>query len=191
MPDYTPHHDDLDTDDGPSKSELKRQMTALQALGESLCRLSDKELRQIPIEDERLTEAIAEMHRINSNSARKRHLQFIGKLMRNLDPEPIEAALASLNQAHTDSARRFQELEVLRDQLLERGLPAIEDVVARWPRADRQQLRQLLLQVRREQQREQPPAARRKLFRYLRELDDAASGSGEIMDTGERGNNGD
>jgi ribosome-associated protein len=76
--------------------------------------------------------------------------------------------------------------------LLERGLPAIEDVIARWPQADRQHLRQLLLQIQREQQREQPPATRRKLFRYLRELDDAASASpaGGMSDAGDRGNSG-
>lgn len=150
-------------------------MSALQELGATLTQLSDKQLRRIPIADPRLREAIAETRRINSNSARRRHLQFIGKLMRDIDPEPIRTALAELDREREGGARHFQELETLRDELLEQGLAGIDTVIARWPGADRQHLRQLVLQSQREQQRNKPPAARRKLFRYLRELDEAAS----------------
>ncbi len=150
-------------------------MSALQELGATLTQLSDKQLRRIPIADPRLREAIAETRRINSNSARRRHLQFIGKLMRDIDPEPIQTALAELDREREGGARRFQELEALRDELLAQGLAGIDTIIARWPGADRQHLRQLLLQSLREQQRNKPPAARRKLFRYLRELDEADS----------------
>ena len=75
--------DDLDEEfSGPSKSAVKRQMTALQELGESLTRLSKKQLANVPIDDERLIEAVLETQRISSKNARKRHMQFIGKLMR-------------------------------------------------------------------------------------------------------------
>ncbi len=177
MPDYESTDDYDDLPEGPSKSELKRRMTALQTLGETLVGLSDKQLRKIPIEDQRLTDAIQETRRITSNSARRRHLQFIGKLMRDIDAEPIAEALDALDRERNQAAAQFQGLEQVRDRLLAAGLPGIEDILDRWPEADRQQLRQLLLQDQREQQRNQAPAARRKLFRYLRELDDSAAES--------------
>ncbi len=188
MPDYNSEDDYESAPDAPSKSELKRRMTALQALGETLTGLSDKQLRKIPIDDQRLADAIQEARRINSNSARRRHLQFIGKLMRDIDSAPIADALAALDRERHQDTARFQGLEQLRDRLLAAGLPGIEEVVERWPDADRQHLRQLLLQEQRERQRDQAPAARRKLFRYLRELDESAAGedddSGAEEDSG-------
>ncbi|GAB3286509.1 ribosome biogenesis factor YjgA [Parahaliea aestuarii] len=163
-------------DDAPSKSELKRRMTALQELGETLTRLSDRQLERIPLIDPQLIQAIAETKAINSNSARRRHMQFIGKLMRNIDPAPIEAALDSLYREQRESADRFHRLEQLRDEVLAQGLKGIEQVVTRWPQADRQHLRQLVLQHQRESARNQPPAASRKLFRYLRELEESSGG---------------
>lgn len=177
MPDYDSTDDYGDLREGPSKSELKRRMTALQVLGETLTGLSDKQLRQIPIDDQRLADAIQETRRITSNSARRRHLQFIGKLMRDIDAEPIAEAVAALDRERHQAAAQFQGLEKVRDQLLAAGLPGIEDIIKRWPHADRQHLRQVLLQDQREQQRNQAPAARRKLYRYLRELDEAAAES--------------
>jgi ribosome-associated protein len=155
---------------GPSKSELKRRMTALQEMGESLTRLSDRELAQVPLDDERLARAIREARAIRSNSAKRRHLQFIGKLMRDIDPEPIRAALESMHRKHQRQTDAFHEMEQLRDRMLADDRAGVELALDRWPQADRQHLRQLLLQHQREVQRQQPPAASRKLFRYLREL---------------------
>lgn len=159
-----------DREEGPSKSEMKRRMAALQALGESLTRLSEKELAQIPVADERLSRAIREARDIRSNSARRRHLQFIGKLMRDLDPAPIEKALQTLHRRHRRATDAFHELEQLRDEVLCAGDTGVERVISRWPQADRQHLRQLLRQHRTEVARGAPATAHRKLFRYLREL---------------------
>ena len=101
---------------------------------------------------------------------------MIGKLMRNIDPAPIEAALDNLYREQRESADRFHRLEQLRDDVLSQGLKGIEQVIARWPQADRQHLRQLVLQHQREVARNKPPAASRKLFRYLRELEEASTG---------------
>ena len=90
------HEDDEELYDGPSKSQLKREMTALQKIGEELVGLSERELAKIPIVDEDLQLAIEEAHRIRSNNARKRHLQYIGKVMRNVDTAPIVQALDQL-----------------------------------------------------------------------------------------------
>jgi ribosome-associated protein len=158
--------------EGPSKSEVKRRMLALQQLGESLIALNDKQLAQIPIADERLLTAIHETRQIRSNSARKRHLQFIGKLMRGIDPQPIENALRTLHRPQQESNEVFHQLEQLREAILAAGPEGVELAMQRWPQADRQQLRQLVLQHQREVKNNKPPAASRRLFRYLRELQD-------------------
>ena len=164
-------HDDTDSDfEKPSKSALKRQMTALQKLGEAMVELSDRELERMPIENPRLREVIIEARGIRSNSARRRHMQLLGKLMRNVDPEPLQQAMDELHQRRQGDARAFQELESWRDRLLAEGDAAVEPLLEQWPAADRQQLRQLVRQHRKESESGKPPAARRKLFRYLREL---------------------
>lgn len=154
----------------PSKSELKRRMHALQGLGETLVTLSDRELKKIPIEDDALREAIYEARAIRSNSARKRHLQFIGKLMRNTDPEPISRALDALHESRQRDADEFHALEALRDRVLAEGDAGVQEVLTQWPEADRQQLRQLVRQHKRERDNGKPPTASRRLFRYLKEL---------------------
>lgn len=170
MRNHDKHDDSEEEFSGPSKSELKRQMTALQEIGESLIELSEGQLAKIPVGDERLLLAIKETRRIKSNNARRRHMQFIGKLMRDIDAEPIIKALADLRsqkQAKTDA---FHTLEVLRDTVLEEGLKGVERVMERWDSADRQQIRQLVLQHQRELKQGKTPAASRKLFKYLRNL---------------------
>ena len=157
----------------PSKSELKRRMLALQQLGESLAALGDRDLARIPIEDARLLTAITEVRGIRSNSARRRHLQYIGKLMRDIDPAPLQRALDQLHAAHRHSTDAFHRLEQLREEVLAAGVAGVERVLSEWPDADRQQLRQLILQHQREQKRGSPPTASRKLFQYLRQLQEA------------------
>lgn len=154
----------------PSKSELKRRSHALQALGETLVALSERELKKIPLEDDALREAIFEARAIRSNSARKRHLQFIGKLMRNIDPEPISKALDALHESRQQGVDEFHALEALRDRVLAEGDAGVQEVLTRWPEADRQQLRQLVRQHTNEKNNDKPPAASRRLFRYLKEL---------------------
>jgi len=169
-----PDQDDMTAQDdewgGPSKSALKRRMHALQQLGETLTGLSEKQLQQVPIDNERLLQVIREARDIRSHSAKRRHLQLIGKLMREEDPEPIEKALQDMDRHHRESTEAFHELELLRDAILAAGPSGAELAAARWPQADRQHLRQLIVQHQRETQRDKPPAASRKLFRYLREL---------------------
>ena len=162
-----------EAEEAPSKSELKRRMSALQTLGETLVTLNEQQLARIPIDDDRLLEAIREARQIRSNSARRRHLQYIGKLMRDINPAPIQRALDELHQRHQQANEDFQRLEQLRDDVLLAGLKGVELVVDAWPEADRQQLRQILLQHQRELKLGKPPAAARKLFRYLRELQDS------------------
>lgn len=179
MPEHTDDNTpDTEQDLAPSKSERKRRMLALQQLGESLLELNDKQLALLPITDEQLLLAIRETHQIRSNSARKRHLQLIGKLMRHIDPEPLQQALQSMHQSQHANNATFHQLEQLREDILAAGLSGVELAATRWPQADRQHLRQLVLQHQRELQRNKPPAASRKLFRYLRELQERYGDAG-------------
>ncbi|NQX87907.1 MAG: DUF615 domain-containing protein [Halioglobus sp.] len=157
-------------DDRPSKSARKRRMQHLQSVGRALLDLNDRQLQQIPIADEQLIHAIRDYRTIRSNSARKRQLQLIGKLMRDVDAAPIETALASLYDARSRDAAQFSQLEKLREDILTLGTEGANLAITQFPQADRQYLRQLTLQHQREMQHGKPPAASRKLFRYLRAL---------------------
>jgi len=154
----------------PSKSARKREMLALQELGEAIVKLSDGELALIPLEGE-LANAVALARRINnSNEGLRRQLQFIGKLMRQSDISAIEAAYRELQNGRQLLNQQFHRLEQLRDQLLAEGPSAMNEVLELYPQADRQHLRQLINAAIKEREAAQPPAAARKLFRYLREV---------------------
>ncbi len=174
-----PEHDDkLEQDNKlegeealrPSKSAVKRAVTALQDMGAQLVQLSDLELARMPIDDATLAHAIAEARRIRSHSARKRQLQYIGKLLRRIDPEPLKQAMAELHQQKRQGTDACHQLEILRDALLEGGPQAIGQVLEVYPHADRQHLHQLLRQHQKEVSTQQQPRSARKLFQYLREL---------------------
>lgn len=105
----------------PSKSERKRQMHALQQLGERLVALPQAELDAINIEDERLREAVDQARRIKARGGLRRQLQFIGKLMRSIDSSTIEAALKARDQQHGNSVQRLHQIESARDKLLSDG----------------------------------------------------------------------
>lgn len=85
------------TETKPSKSARKREYLALQKLGEELLAVNEPDLLGIELEDE-LLEALLEARRIKSHGALRRQKQYIGKLMRQVDPEPIRAALARLRR---------------------------------------------------------------------------------------------
>ncbi|MGI9284809.1 MAG: ribosome biogenesis factor YjgA [Pseudomonadales bacterium] len=157
-------------DDGKkSKSQLKREMTALQDLGETLVKLSDRDLERVPV-DENLKTEILKARSIRQREGRRRQLQYIGKLMRSIDCTPIEAALQQMAAGNRAEARQFHALEDLRDQLIANTDGALENTLQTYPNADRQHLRQLIRNAGYEQTSGKPPASARKLFRYLREL---------------------
>ena len=170
LPDY-PYPEE----DSPSKSERKRQMLALQDLGERLVTLSSADLAQILINDDRLREAIDAARRITARGGLRRQLQYIGKLMRATDPEPIRQSLAALDQRHASSVTHLHRIEAARDQLVERGDDALGGILETWPNAEPAFLRQWHRQLERENQKGQSKAHLRKLFRYFSELEDSAS----------------
>jgi len=128
----------------PSKSAIKREMTALQDLGTRLTQLPDAQLKQMPIDDEQLLEAIQLARRIKARGGLRRQLQFIGKLMRAIDPTPIEEAFARLDGQHEEQKARFHRLETLRDALLSNSDSGMQALLSAFPNADRQHVRQLV-----------------------------------------------
>ncbi|CAH0993326.1 hypothetical protein SIN8267_03474 [Sinobacterium norvegicum] len=156
--------------DGPSKSQVKREMHELQQIGKTLVELSKADRDRIPL-GEKLIDAIDIAHRIKSREALRRQIQYIGKVMRTIDMEPIVDALAKIERGNLELSHRFHKLEALRDRIVAEGNPVIEEVVSTYPTADRQQLRQLTRQINKEKENNKPSGASKKLFQYLRELE--------------------
>jgi len=152
-----------------SKSQRKRDMHELKRLGMELLEFSDDALRELLL-PEVLLAALRTGKRITSNNARKRQMQYIGKLLKDVDATPLQEAVATRNHQHATHTREFHQLEVLRDKLVLEGDSALPAVLALFPRTDRQHLRKLIRQARKEHETRQPPRASRLLFRYLREL---------------------
>lgn len=157
----------LDSEDGPSKSERKREMHARQQLGESLTRLSHSQLAKIPLSDS-LRDAIKDYQRFPQREAKRRQLQFIGRLMRDADCEAIEQAW-QLTQAGSEASKKVQHrLEHWRDRLIKEGDDGLNHLLAEYPAIDRQPLRQLIREAHKEQKENKPPAASRKIFQYIK-----------------------
>ncbi len=165
----------LDDDERPSRSAVKREAQALQKLGEAIVDLTDGELATLPLEGD-LAVAIGQARRLKEQAKTRegfrRQLQYIGKLMRKADADALRAAYDELQQGHQQRNQQFHRLEQLRDKLVAEGVAAMDQVLERYPDADRQHLRQLISAAVKERDANQPPAAARKLFRYLRELAD-------------------
>jgi ribosome-associated protein len=159
--------------DGPeeefvSKTQRKKQMDALQDLGRELIDLPNDQLKKIKLPEDLLT-AIVEYKRITSNGARRRQAQYIGRLMREIDPDPIRAYLAvskGESAAHTGWLHR---VERWRERLLEddTALPLFID---EHPQADVQQLRTLIRNARKERQEARPPKHFRQLFQAIKDI---------------------
>ncbi len=157
----------------PSRSANRREALDILALGEALVALSQAQLARLPVPDE-LLQHIADTQRIPSHGARKRQLAFLAKQMRRQDDEALDAIRDAMSK-DGDAARRdtalLQRVEVLRDGLLgEDGDTAMTMLLAEFPGADRQHLRQLVRNTVDERKRNKPPHAFRELFRQLREL---------------------
>jgi ribosome-associated protein len=161
-----------------SKTRRKKDMQALQALGEALVALPPAHLSGLDL-PERLADAIADARRTPSFEGRRRQLQYIGRLMREVDPEPIARRLAELKTERNRATARHHEAEHWRERLLADDR-ALTELAAARPGLDTQHLRALVRNARREAARGAPPKASRALFRALRE----ALGDGAQDETG-------
>jgi ribosome-associated protein len=156
----------------PSKTRRKAEMQALQDLGEALVLLDPKRLDDLATEvdlPERLVDALREARAITAWGGRKRQMQFIGKLMRDVDPAPIRRRLELWSQGHAMEAAQQHAIERWRERLLMEP-DALDALAAAYPALDRARLRALTTRARDERDRGAPPHAYRELFRELKAL---------------------
>tara|TARA_R110002167_G_scaffold17840_1_gene67751 strand:+ start:1496 stop:2062 length:567 start_codon:yes stop_codon:yes gene_type:complete len=151
-----------------SKSQIKREMNALQDLGKKLIDLKDNQLVKMPITDE-LFRAIKESKNITQREATRRHLQFIGKLMRDQDAEAIQYALDEFDSGSQRFAQATHELEVWRTRLIEKSSAVVTEYVEKYPKTNVQYLRQLIRNAVKDQKNEKNTGAAKKLFQYLKD----------------------
>ena len=152
-----------------SKSARKREAASLQELGVKLSALPDQEIKDLEL-PENLFIALRALRRLPSHGAQVRQRQYIGKLMRAIDPDPILAKLAERKQRHDVEIRKFQQIERWRDRLLSDADASVPAFVLEHPEADRATLVRLIEKAARERAEQRSPVGARELFAYLRQL---------------------
>jgi ribosome-associated protein len=154
----------------PSKTALKQQAHELQQLGRALSELPPERRRLAPMPED-LREAIETYLRIRSNEARRRQMQFIGKVLRGIDPAPLQAAVDAFAQGKAADAESLHRIERWRDRLIADD-SALTDWMETYPDCDVQHLRSLIRAARKEHAAQDPsqrqPRSYRELFRLIR-----------------------
>ena len=150
-----------------SRTRKKQQVEELQKLGEALVELAPAQVDALEL-PALLLAAVREAQRITSHGARRRQMQYIGKLMRKVDAEPIRAALAAVAGQSAQARARQKRLEAWRERLIDDDL-ALTAFASEHPGADLQALRTLIRNARKEIAGAKPPRAQRELFRLIRE----------------------
>jgi ribosome-associated protein len=170
---YNESHMDEDEElySGPSKSQVKRDCHQLLDVGDTILKLSHEDRNSLDLPAE-LEEAISTALKIKSRSGLKRQRQYIGKLLRTIDSESIQTQLNKILHRHDTNTAQFKRLEKWRDKLIDNDKETLNEVIAQHPDIDRQHINQLIRIANQEQKQDKPPAAARKLFKYLRELEE-------------------
>ena len=150
-----------------SKTQIKNEMSDRQALGMQLTKLAPDTLKKIGLSEE-LLEAVLFYKKITANGALKRQAQFIGRLMRDTDPEPIQAYLNKLKGDNAEQNAAMQRLELLRERLVESD-DALTELISNKPELPISELRTLIRNARREKEQNKPPKAYRELFQLLKQ----------------------
>jgi len=159
-----------------SKTKLKAEADAQQAIGRKLIDLPKEKLAKLTL-PEALLDAVTEAKRITSNGAIRRQLQYIGRLMRDVDTAPIVEQLKRWEGKHNKENARFHGLERWRDRLINESVTpqsnVLQEFVSLYPHADIQQLRTLIRNAQKEQIANKPPKSSRDLFKLLRDVSEA------------------
>lgn len=161
------------TDEPLSKTQRKEAMHELQDLGKELTEISKEQVSRLlamGVIPERLGDALAEFRRIPSFGAQRRQLQFIGKLMRDIDPLPVKMALEDAKGESAAEVARMHRLEKWRDQFIE-DENVLSELARKYPGADTQRLRQLRKNAIKEKQENRPPKSYRQIFQELKALE--------------------
>ncbi len=162
------YDDSAELDLPPSKTKIKQQMHDLQDLGEELVKLSKEQLAEVDIPDY-LRLAVREAKKTKSFGAIKRQMQYIGKLMRDVDPAPIQAKLSEWNGTSRQHIAWLHQVERWRDRLLAEP-DALTELLAAHPVADVQHLRTLIRNAIKEKELSKPPKSYREIFQLLRDI---------------------
>lgn len=152
-----------------SKTEMKREMDRLQELGKRLTELNASQWQTLTIK-EVLLDALAESKRLKHNEAKRRHLQYIGKLMRDEDVELVQHQVDLLDPSSEAFGRRVGQLEKWRERLI-KDAKAMNAFIDEYPAVDRQHLRNLVRNASKEMSGEslKPGAGYKKLFQFIKE----------------------
>lgn len=159
----------MSDDEKPSKTRRKKDMHALQALGEALVDLSVDQLQVMAL-PEALYDAVREAQGLSRHEARRRQMQYIGKLMREVDPQPIRARLDEYAGTSARAAAALHRAERWRERLLD-DEAALTEFAQTHPSADMQALHTTLREARKERLARRPPRHYRELFRLIRRID--------------------
>lgn len=164
----------------PSKSQLKRESTALQKLGEELVAEARDRVKRVPMPED-VREAILECQQIKDHEGRRRQMQYVGKKMRTLDADEIAAIQRTLDgwrgASKADTAA-LHALERRREKLLKDD-NALPELLQQYPDVDIQHLRTLIRNARKEQAENKPPRAYREIFQILKDLQGGKGKTGD------------
>ncbi|MFT4821999.1 MAG: ribosome-associated protein [Candidatus Pseudothioglobus sp.] len=156
--------------DGPSKSQRKRDMHALRDLGERLTELPEAHVKELLSPE--LMDILLACKKITKGNARKRQIQYLGKRLRQIDTDKLQALIDRFDASTQDHANQFHRLERWRERLINQDATALEEILELIPEIDRQHLRQLTrLAISERDQQKQPPVQFRKLFQYLKSFE--------------------
>jgi len=170
----------------PSRSAQRRQALEVLELAEKLASLTPSQLARLPIPEDLLPH-LEQTRRITAHIARKRQLAYLAKQMRREDDATLEAIRDALDEDGAAARREVAAMhrtEAWRERLLAEGDTALAALLAEYPGADRQRLRQLVRNANEEKARNKPPRAFRELFRELRQLLAGASQAQDGADPG-------
>ncbi|MBB4844891.1 ribosome-associated protein [Paucibacter oligotrophus] len=165
---FTAPEDD-DFDNRPSKSQLKREMHDLQALGEDMLTLPASRIEPLGL-PEILADAIKAAKKIAAHEGRRRQMQYIGKLMRRVDPEPLRQAVADFKLGHAKDSLALHQSEAWRERLLKDD-NALQAFIQAHEGVDVQQLRSLLRAARKDaalEPEKRSGRAYRDLFQFIK-----------------------
>lgn len=154
-----------------SRSQSKRDAQSVKSLASRLLKLNPSQLRLLTLDDDVLM-AISDAKNMRKHGAKRRQLQYLAKMLRRTDVDIIMDELERIQSGADVLTVSHHSLEAWREALLEQGDAALSKLIQAHPQIDTQAVRQLIRQANREKSIDKPPAAARKLFRYLRDLND-------------------
>jgi ribosome-associated protein len=152
-----------------SKTQRKKDMLALQELGRVLTTLSDTQLDKLPISED-LMALIKTAKTLKTHESKRRHMQYIGKKMRQIDVDELKKAIHNVQLGNAEKVKAFHDVEEWRDQLIAKGDEGLQKFLEAHPETDRQHLRTLIRKAQHDVKTEKNTGGALELFRYLREV---------------------